>query len=513
MKRTRAPGLGAWPDNLLTIGRSLALNARRLTNKTAVSSPHRTLTYGELDASSNRLSNHLLKSGIKPGDHVAVLMGNSVEHVIALYALAKIACPAVVLDPKWVEREILQALQLFSCGYVLCDRAVSSPALRERLHGSGSCLECDSTSATLFDDWLPQQSSAAPAAAASDEDVFVIMLTSGTTGRPKGCIATHRNYSISCALNCLGMPVDEGSRELIVVPIYYNSGRSALITQLFAGGTVFLRERFEPSEALKTIEEQRITCIALAPTQCNELLDSPELDSRKTDSLLMLRKAGLPFPVSKVEEIRRRITPNLYQGYGGTEFSAAALLYPHEQLTKVGSAGRPLPGVEIEIVDDDRLPLPQGTQGEIRVRSPTVCEGYYNNEQQTRSAFADGWYYSGDLGFIDDEGYLFIDGRKKDIVKTGGINVAPREIEEFLLTFPEIADVSVIGVPDPKWGEALKALIVLKEGCSLSLEEISSRSEKVLSRYKIPKSVEYLSKIPRNALGKVTADFKASRQP
>jgi acyl-CoA synthetase (AMP-forming)/AMP-acid ligase II len=197
-----------------------------------------------------------------------------------------------------------------------------------------------------------------------------------------------------------------------------------------------------------------------------------------------------------------RITPHVFQGYGGTEFSEASILLPEEQLSKIGSAGLPLWGTEIDVVGADHKPLPPGTQGIIRVRSPSVCNGYYNDPEATAAAFRDGWYYSGDLGFLDDDGYLYISGREKNLIKTGGINVAPAEIEDILLSFAEVADAVVIGIPDEKWGTAIKAVVELRPGAQMSEQELLRRCGESLSRYKLPKAVEFVDRLSRNALGK-----------
>lgn len=204
-----------------------------------------------------------------------------------------------------------------------------------------------------------------------------------------------------------------------------------------------------------------------------------------------------------MQAIIERITPHVYQGYGGTEFSEASILLPEEQLSKIGSAGLPLWGTEIDVVDPDGKALPPGVQGIIRVRSPSVCSGYYGDAVSTAGAFREGWYYSGDLGFLDDDGYLYISGREKNLIKTGGINVAPAEIEDILLSFSEIADAAVIGIDDDKWGTAIKAIIQLSPGAQLTEQDLLRRCSENLSRYKLPKVVEFVDDLTRNALGKL----------
>nr|WP_257730496.1 AMP-binding protein [Rhodoplanes sp. Z2-YC6860] len=491
---------------LYTVHHTLAVNAKRYANRVALAQDGVRMSYEEANARANQLAHELIARGIRPGDHVGILAGNSIPHVIALYAVAKAGAISAVLDVKWVARETAISIELFHCSLLLIDRAHAAQVAPEVI-ATLRCgaLWCDirDPSRCEFEQAYRARPDSNPDVPARDDHVFMYMLTSGTTGRPKGCIKTHKSYLHSCIINLLGKRMVPGMSELLVVPIYYNSGRNSLITQLSFGGTTHLRERFDPIDVLETIQKERIACMALAPQQCEDLLVQPRLDSYDKSSLRVLRKAGLPFQKRSVQAIMQRITPHVFQGYGGTEFSEASILTPEEQLSKIGSAGLPLWGTEIDVVGPDRKRLPPGTQGVIRVRSPSVCEGYYNDTDATATSFQDGWYYSGDLGFLDDDGYLYISDREKNLIKTGGINVSPAEIEDVLLSFEEVADAAVIGVPDERWGTAIKAVIELRPGARLSEPELLRRCAEGLSRYKLPKTVEFVERLSRNALGKL----------
>lgn len=491
---------------LYTVHHTLAVNAKRHANRIALAQDAARLTYEEINTRANQLAHELIARGVRPGDHVGILAGNTVPHVIALYAVAKAGAISAVFDVKWVARETAVSIDLFHFRLLIMDRAhvaqVAPEAMASLPYGVMWCDARD-PGRCEFEQAYRTRPGSDPNAAVSEDSVFMFMLTSGTTGRPKGCIKTHKSYLHSCIINLQGKRMVTGLNELLVVPIYYNSGRNSLITQLSFGGTVHLRERFDPTDTLATIQDERIACLALAPQQCEELLKHPRLDSYDKSSMRVLRKAGLPFQKRSVQAIIERITPHVFQGYGGTEFSEASILPPEEQLSKIGSAGLPLWGTEIDVVDTDRKPLPPGVQGIIRVRSPSVCAGYYNDAEATAASFQDGWYYSGDLGFLDDDGYLYISGREKNLIKTGGINVAPAEIEDILLSFAEVADAAVIGIPDEKWGTAIKAVIELRPGAQLSEHELLRRCSESLSRYKLPKAVEFVDRLSRNALGKL----------
>lgn len=491
---------------LYTVHHTLAVNAKRYSNRIALAQDGTRLTYEEMNTRANQLAHELIARGVRPGDHVGILAGNTVPHVIALYAVAKAGAISVVFDVTWVARETAISIDLFHCSLLILDRAQTAqiaPAALVSLKNGVVYCDARDPARCEFQQAYRTRTDTDPTVAVSQDSVFMFMLTSGTTGRPKGCIKTHQSYLHSCIINLHGKRMRSGLSELLVVPIYYNSGRNSLITQLSFGGTIHLRERFDPTDTLMTIQNERIACLALAPQQCEDLLSHPKLDSYDKSSLRVLRKAGLPFQKRSVQSIMERITPHVFQGYGGTEFSEASILPPEEQLSKVGSAGLPLWGTEIDVVGPDRKSLSPGTQGIVRVRSPSVCEGYYNDPVATAAVFHDGWYYSGDLGFLDDDGYLYISGREKNLIKTGGINVAPAEIEDILLSFAEVADAAVIGIPDDRWGTTIKAVIELRPGAQLSEQELLRRCGESLSRYKLPKAVQFVERLSRNALGKL----------
>ena len=419
-----------------SIGRGLLISARRFPDKPALVEIDRlSLSYCELNQGVNRLAHHLAGLGIRKGDHVAVLSDNSIEHMIALYAIAKAGAVSVALDPKWTPIETARALSFFDCRLLILDRALAgkvaalepgSPALGivaydkhpsrcELLELAGDCPASE------------------PDIDVRDQDVCTLVLTSGTTGFPKGVIRTHRNVEMGCINGILGKAQDDDGRELAVVPLYYGSGRGSVIGQIYLGATVYVMPQFDAERVASIIDREKITAIALAPTMCNRMLKVPGLERYDFSSLTALRKAGSPFSRTMATEIISRITPNIYQGYASTETGSVTLLRPNEQLSKVGSSGRAVWGVEVEIVDPEGHALPQGADGEIRVRGPNVCQGYYKNPEEEAKAIKNGWFHTGDLGHFDRDGYLFVVGRLKDMIKTGSINVSPREVESAIL--------------------------------------------------------------------------------
>lgn len=495
-----------------SMARGLALSAGRYPDKPALVEIDRlTLTYRELADGVARVANHLAARGIGKGDHIAILSENSVEHIILLYATATLGAVSIALDPKWTAVEVARTVQGFDCRALVAD-----DALRDRLSlllsGTPECgvfiYSRDGRGCGLLQ-LVQEESARAPAVDIRDHDICTIVLTSGTTGLPKGVVRTHRNVEVGCLNGALGKGQTEEGRELAVVPIFYGSGRGSVIGQIFLGATVYILTQFDAERTAHILHRERITAVALAPTMCRRLLQLPRLERFDFSSLRSLRKAGSPFTLGMATEIIQRITPNIYQGYASTESGSVTLLRPEEQIPKLGSSGRIEWGVEAEIVDESGRLVPPGGEGEIRVRGPNVCAGYYNNPDEEAKVFRDGWFHTGDIGRFDDEGYLYIVGRIKDTIKTGSINVSPREVEAAILEFPGVADVAVVGVPDAEWGEAVKALVVTSEDATVAAEQIQAHCRARLAGYKVPKSVAFVSEIERNALGKVKPEFKA----
>ena len=496
-------GLENWPVDrgFLSIPRSLAVNAKRFPNKVAVYDPNDRITYLELDRKVNQLTHGLRELGIGKGHRVAILFGNSITHLTALYAVARAGAAAVVLDLKWKAREVLRAVQAFDCDLLLYDGAFASvtPEILQATKFGGFSLT-DAASSLIHG-----QPTTEFVSATRDEDLFMIMLTAGTTGTPKGCMVNHRTYAVQCMNSAIGRGCSEYSKELSVVPIYYNSGRSTVLAHIFFGGTVYLRNKFEPRETLDLIQREKISSLGLASTMCHRLLQLPDLESYDVSSIRALRKAGLPFTRKMVEELIDRVTPNVYQGYASTDAGQATFLRPEEQLLKIGSSGRAIWSAEVDVVNDRHDPVPPGQDGEIRVRGPNVCQGYYKNPEEQKKRFIDGWYYTGDIGRFDDDGYLYVVGRMKDIIKTGSINVAPKEIEEVLLFHHDVADAAVVGVSDPEWGESIQAYVVLRRQHAIDETGLIKFAKEYLADYKAPKRIRFVDDLKRNELGKVNA--------
>src|SRR5215471_14397889 len=463
-------------SNSFLMGDGLRRNASKFAVKIAAQDRFRQITYGELNARVNQLAHGLLSLGVREGDDVAVMVGNRIEHLEILFATAKIGALAIPLDIKWKALELGSTLSFLK------------PAVIADLSYGGL---------------LVGQSSEEPSVSVNEEDPFIVMLTSGTTGFPKGCLATHRTFVSHCINNAIEKGLGVHDKALLSSPLYFNAGRSFTLGIIYFGGTMVLHERFDAVEVLQTIEREKITYIGAVPTMCERMLHVMESKRYETSSLRCLAITGGKVHPSVLEDLKKKITANIYRTYASTDSGQMAISKPGDMETKPNAAGRPVWCVELRIVDDNNNPLPVNEVGEIVCQSPLASHGYYKNPEATNASFRDGWFYTGDLGYFDEEGYLFVAGRKKDMVKSGGISIYPLEIESVIYSHPDILEAAVIGVPDEKWGEAVKAVVVLKPGAAVSGDALIGFCKERLSAYKVPKSVEFRVALPHTEIGKV----------
>jgi acyl-CoA synthetase (AMP-forming)/AMP-acid ligase II len=272
---------------------------------------------------------------------------------------------------------------------------------------------------------------------------------------------------------------------------------------IYFGGTMILHERFDAEEVLKAIDEEKVTYIGAVPTMCERMLHVLESRRYDTSSLRCLAITGGKVHPAVLEGLRRKMTPNIYRTYASTDSGQMAISKPADIDTKPNAAGRPVWCVELRIVDENDKAVDVNETGEIVCQSPLATEGYYMNPEATNASFRNGWFYTGDLGYFDAEGYLFIVGRKKEMVKSGGISIYPLEIESVIYSHPDVLEAAVIGVPDSEWGEAVKAVVVLKPDSALRQQELIQYCKERLSAYKVPKSVVMRSSLPHTEIGKV----------
>ncbi|QIY99623.1 o-succinylbenzoate--CoA ligase [Streptomyces sp. S1D4-11] len=487
----RNEGLGSWP----------ARRARKTPHRTALIHGGTTVSYAELYARTTRLAHALRALGLRRGDRIAYLGPNHPSYLETLFAAGTLGAVFVPLNPRLAGPEI--AYQLSDSGAKVLVYAPSTAGLVAGLPGNahvGTFVEVGSRYEELIDqaaeDPIDQSVTA--------DDMCIIMYTSGTTGRPKGAMLTHGNL-IWNAVNVLvdhDLTADE--RALVSAPLFHTAGLNMLtLPVLLKGGTCVLVESFDPAATLDLIERHRITFMFGVPTMFDQVARHPRWADADLSSLRILTCGGSPVPTPLIAAYQERGLTFL-QGYGMTEASPGTLFLDAEHAVgKAGSAGVPHFFSDVRVVRPDFTPVDVGETGEVVVRGPHVMPGYWGLPEETAAVFADGWFRSGDAARVDEDGYVFIVDRIKDMIISGGENIYPAEIEDLLLGHPGIVECAVIGVADDKWGEVPRAVVVPREGVELDPDEVLASLGGRLAKYKIPKSVVVVDELPRTASGKL----------
>ena len=495
----------------VNLGNMLRRSAHKHAQKVAlVSHEGEERTYSQLDTLSNRFANALAQLGIKKGDHVAILSLNCIEQLIAFFGIFKLGAVVVPInvrlagpEMKWIIEHADATSLIYS--KVFETRAVElRPVLEKTKHYL--LIGDDPPANTLcFEELLEQGDDEPPKAEVMGDDDAFLLYTAGTTGRPKGVLLTH-NGVIWNSVNWIHNGVfREDDRCLQVFPLYHVAAIGGVLTYLTIGGTIYLKKTFDPKDCMETIERERITRWSAAPTVFNMLLQLPGIEGYDTGSVTLIGSGAAIMPV----ETQRRLgavfpSAEIFDTYGMTEASGGiTTLLPEDFARKKGCVGREHLNLELRVVDEKGCRVPPGHVGEVIFRGNNLMKGYYKDAAASEAAIRDGWFYTGDLGRLDEEGFLYIVDRKKDMIITGGENVYPREVEEVLYTHPLIAEAAVIGVPDPQWGEAIKAVVALHPDATISERDVIDFCRKYIGGFKCPKSVTFVKELPKNPAGKI----------
>jgi fatty-acyl-CoA synthase len=488
----------------MLMGDGLRRNAGKFPLKIAAKDRFREITYEALNWRVNQLADGLLALGVRKGDAVALSVGNCIEHLEIIFATAKIGALAIPLDIRWKAIELSSVLAALEPRFFLLQEDCTAELDNAKtLKDLSSITPLFLSADRGYSGLLNGRSSAEPDVAVSEDDPFAVLLTSGTTGLPKGCLATHRTFVFHCINNAIEKGLGAHDTAILSAPIYFNAGRSFTLGVIYFGGTMILHERFDGEQVLATIERERATYIGAVPTMCERMLQVLDRKAYDTGSIRCLAITGGKVHPTVLADLKRRVTPNIYRTYASTDSGQMAISKPGDAESKANAAGRPVWCVDLRIIDEQNNPLAVGEVGEIICQSPLATHGYYKNPEATSASFRDGWFYTGDLGYFDEDGYLFVVGRKKDMVKSGGISIYPLEIESVLYSHPDVAEAAVIGVPDESWGEAVKAVVVARAESMLDAERLLAFCKERLSAYKVPKSVEFRASLPHTEIGKV----------
>lgn len=497
-----------------TIADVLRRTATRVPNKTAIICGETQWTYAALSARVDRLAAGLLATGIRPGDSVAVLARNSHGFVAMRFALARMGAVLVPINFMLKSHEVAYILRHSGARTLVTDTALSATA-REAAQ-----ME---TGVTSFI-WIPSEDPSDRAEGMTDfealcacqdplpppehgsGDLAQIVYTSGTESSPKGAMLTHDAVLWQYASCVIDIDIKADDLMLHALPLYHCAQLDVFLgPAVYVGCTNVITAKPTPDNLLPRLERFQVTSFFAPPTIWIALLRSPLFDAERLHALCKGYYGASIMPVEVLRELSSRLPKvGLWNLYGQTEIAPlATILGPADQLRKAGSCGRATINVETRVVTDQMTDVAVGEVGEIVHRSPHLMSGYFKDEARTKASFHGDWFHSGDLATMDDEGYITVVDRKKDMIKTGGENVASREVEEAIYALSAVSEVAVIGLPDAKWVEAVTAIVVLKAGESLSVDQLLAHCQAQLAGFKVPKRVEFVDALPKNPSGKV----------
>jgi O-succinylbenzoate-CoA ligase len=488
----------------------LAHHARRAPDKAITVFEGEATTYREMDDRAAATAGGLAEHGVGQGDVVAILSYNCPEFLEALFAANFLGAVAMPINWRLAAPEVHYVLEHSGARALVCDASLLQLA-NEATVGLEDTLVRVSISPVDDREWtflgdLRSGSIRVPRVAAAADDVHRLMYTSGTTGRPKGVMLTHANLAWKNLAHIVEFGFTSADLGLACGPLYHVGALDLTTTSLIAAGaTTIVHRSFEASAVVDEIERSRVTAVWLAPAMVNAIMALPDIEQRDLSSIRVVINGGEKMPIPLIERIQR-VFPSAWfaDAYGMTETVSGDTFLDRESIvTKLGSVGRPCLYLELDIWDEEASPVPAGEQGEIVMRGPKVFKGYWRDEDATSAAFTGGWFHTGDIGVRDEEGYLYIVDRLKDMIVSGGENIASSEIERVLYEHDAVLEAAVVGRPDERWGEVPVAFVSLRQGADATPDALIEHCRAQLARFKVPKEITFVEALPRNPSGKV----------
>jgi len=477
----------------------------------------RRLIYRDALVQVNRLANAFVSIGLQSGDRIAVLSKNSIEYVLLYFAASKAGVVPVHLNYRLAAREWSYIINDAGTKLLLAggDYPLALEAIRSELRTVEHFVALNGTQITPWEDyhqWVATQPIIFPDRSITEDHELYQMYTSGTTGEPKGAVTTHRAAIAQLVQRGLILKSEPGERWLLVAPMFHAAAANQVACQsVYWGSGLYIQTDFNPAQIIHALSQERIAIAHIMPAMIQAcLVTVPDIAERRFDDLRLISYGSSPISERTLRRAIEVFKCDFVQGYGMTETIGLTVFLPSDHRRALEgkpelllSAGRPLAGTEVRIVDADDNPLPNGTTGEIIARGPQLMKGYWNRPEETAEALRGGWMHTGDAGMIDDEGYLYLQDRVKDMIVSGGENVYPRVVEDVLFQHPAIADAAVIGVPDQRWGETVKAVVVVRQGMNATADEIMEFCRGKLGGFEQPRSVDFAESLPRTPSGKV----------
>ena len=497
---------------MYTLGDIPRKSALYFPNKEALVFENTQLTYKQFNDRINRLSNALYKMGVKKGEHITVLAENTHKYLETYFAAAKMGICVIPLNFRLSDNELIQIVNdseatCFFAGDGYEQRAEAISGQIQNIHAR-IAFDNHFPGFINYEEMLNDASDDEPEMDIDENELAVLMYTGGTTGLPKGVMMSHRNLMTAVLSATVSLGFTHNDATCFVLPLFHVSFWSAL-SLLMVGGKVSINRKPDLNSIFKLVENEKCTHINSVPTLYGWMLQFADIDAYNRSSLRSMTYAGSPFPPELLKQCILKFGNKFSQAYGMTEALGVTQLseWDHflegEKFKLLSSAGKSSYCAEIRIFDENDLPVKTGDIGEIVVRGKHVMIGYWKNPELTHKVLRGGWYHSGDMGYLDEEEYLFLVDRKADMIVTGGENVYPKEVEDVLYEHQAVSMAAVVSAPDKKWGERVQAVVVLKQGQSATEEELISLCKKKLGGYKCPKSIEFWESIPTTTVGKI----------
>ena len=504
--------------NLVT---SLQSQAEQQPNKIAYHFMGKDTSYGELEHAVGKFAQALTTLGVKKGDHVALLLGNTPHFIVSLYASMRIGATVIPVNPIYTPSEISYIVNngdvkvvialdllvpLVTEGeklfpkvehYIICE---TQDDVMERVELLPTMVHAKTS---LFQALLHAAHEVAPITPVKIDDTAVILYTSGTTGVPKGAMLTHGNLYSNARDIGTYLQYTADDKVIATLPVFHVFALTVVVNApLISGATIILVPKFSPKEVFHLVKEQQATVFAGVPTMFNFLYQLPNSDVADFATIRLAISGGASMPVSLLHNFENKFNVRISEGYGLSEASPVTCFNPLIRERKAGSIGMSINNVENKVVNEYGDEVPVGEVGELIVRGPNVMKGYYKMPEDSAFALRDGWLYTGDLARMDEEGYFYIVDRKKDMIIVGGYNVYPREVEEVFYAHPEVVEAAVVGFPDPDFGEAVHAYVVVKDE-AVTEEVLMAYCKEHLAKYRVPKEIEIIDELPKNTTGKI----------
>jgi len=483
----------------MNLAEILTHSAERDPDHVALKLDDAELSYGMLNGATMHVAGLLKQHGVGPGDRVGIMLPNVPHFAVCYYGVLRAGAVVVPMNVLLKGREV---------AFYLRDPGAK---VLFAWHGFAEDAEAGAKEPEGFAQLVGAAEPVAGVVDRDPSDTAVILYTSGTTGTPKGAELTHSNLLNNCKIAHELFSLGPEAVTLGALPLFHSFGQTCgLNATISVGGTLTLIPRFEPGKALEIVQRDKVSVFEGVPTMYNAMLHFPDRDQYDTSTLTVCASGGAAMPVELMRGFEEAFHCKILEGYGLSETSPVASFNHPNMERKPGSIGTPVDGVEMRVVDDEGNPVPDGEVGEIAIRGHNIMKGYWGRPDATAEAIRGGWFHSGDMAKVDEDGYFFIVDRKKDMIIRGGYNVYPREIEEVLYEHPAVREVAVLGIPDDALGEEVGAAVALKEGATATAEELRDFAKSQVAAYKYPRHVWFLDDLPKGPTGKI---LKRSIEP